>query len=150
MTGQSQAAPFRIGHPAPGRHRIGAFRLAFAFSLAPLIWIIQLAAISSIAGLACLDVEGAATTRSAFGWADSAIVATNLGALLLALGGVALSIVNLRETWRAADAPRGGVLGAGEGRAHWMAIGGFFAALLFMVAIAFNTVAVFWPGLCPR
>ncbi len=28
-------------------------------------------------------------------------------------------------------------------------VGGFFAALLFQVAIAFNTIPVFWNGLCP-
>ena len=38
---------------------------------------------------------------------------------------------------------------AGEGRAHWMAVGGFLAALLFLAAIAFNSVAVFRHGLCP-
>jgi hypothetical protein len=149
MTGSGEAAPFRIGHPAPGRHRVGAFRLAFTFSLAPLLWSVQIAAISSIAGLACLDPARGATIRSPLGWAEPAIIAINVGALVLALGGIALSAVNLRQTWRAAPAPRGGVLSAGEGRAHWMAIGGFFAALLFTAAIAFNTVSVFWQGLCP-
>ncbi len=149
MTSRDDGPRFNIGHPAPGRERAGWLLLIFAFSLAPLAWSVQIAAISSIAGVTCLGAAGQAMVRPLSGWEDPAIRLINLGALALAVVALALSTINVIRTWRAAEAPRGGVLSAGEGRAHWMAVGGFFAALLFLVAIAFNTIPVFWNGLCP-
>ena len=83
-------------------------------------------------------------------WVEPAIIADQCRrAGGRARGHPSVAPQHARSTWQAADTPRGGVLKAGEGRAHWMAVGGFFAALLFIFAIGFNTVSVFWGGLCP-
>ncbi len=148
MTGQSDIARFNIGHPAPGRERVGGLRLVLSFSLAPVAWSVQIGAITALGGI-CLGESGRSMVWPATDWAQPAIILINLGALAISIAGLLLSLLNIRQTWRAADAPRGGVMKAGEGRAHWMAVGGFFCALLFIFAIAFNTISVFWGGFCP-
>lgn len=149
MKSKDPNTSFDIGHPAPGARRVGGFALVLGFSLGPLVWVLQLVAVSAISGVTCLAPDGAALAETAITWADPATRWINIGALVL--GGVALawSVLNLIRTWRSADVPAGGVLMAGEGRAHWMAVGGVFAALLFLSAIAFTSIAVFLDGLCP-
>ncbi len=148
MTTRDEVAGFDIGHPAPGRERVGAIRLIVAFSLAPIAWSVQIGAITALGGL-CIGESGRSMVWPAIGWAEPAIILINLGALAVAIGGMLISLVNMRRTWQAADTPRGGVLNAGEGRAHWMAVGGFFSALLFIFSILFNTISIFWGSFCP-
>ena len=40
------------------------------------------------------------------------------------------------------------MMDAGEGRTRFLAIWGIWIGLVFMLAIAFNTISVFWAGLC--
>jgi hypothetical protein len=148
MMSTDRRAAFDIGHPAPGAAAVGAVWLWLSFLAAPAIWSLQLAAVGSIAGLACLEASGARDT-SRYEWAAPVVQAINVVALALAIGALALSIVHLRRTRAAAPEPKGGVMAAGEGRAHFMAIWAVFTSALFIGAIAFNTFSVFWVGLCP-
>ena len=42
----------------------------------------------------------------------------------------------------------GGVMDADEGRTHFLAIWGIWLGVVFMLAIAFNMISVFWIGPC--
>jgi hypothetical protein len=139
---------FDIGHPAPGGSAVGAAWLWLSFLAAPVVWSVQLAVVGSIAGLACIEASGARDTTR-YEWAAPAVQAINVVALALAIGALALSIVHMRRTRAAAPEPAGGVMAAGEGRAHFMAVWALFTSVLFIAAIAFNTFSVFWGGLCP-
>jgi hypothetical protein len=139
---------FDIGHPAPGARAVGAVWLWLAFLAAPVFWSLQLAAGGSIAGLACIEAAGSRDTTR-YEWAAVAVQAVNIAALVLAIGALVLSIVHMRRTRAAAAEPSGGVMAAGEGRAHFMAVWALFTSVLFICAIAFNTFSVFWGGLCP-
>lgn len=138
---------FDIGHPAPGRDVTRDRWLWFGFLAAPVAWSVQLAVNGSLAGLACLG--GAATPDvDMLGWTQPAIVVVNLGALAIAILGLAVSIRNIRKTHPAEEGDGRGVLGAGEGRTRYMAVWGIATSVLFFCATAFNSVAVFWGGLC--
>ncbi len=148
MTNRHTHQKAGIGHPAPGRHRVGDLLLTFSFVLVPVVWSIQLAAISSLAGLACLGPNGAAADVAMLPWAGFAVRWINGGALVLGAGGIGLALVNMHRSHEAAKPPSGGETSAGEGRVHWMAFGGFFVALVSMIAIVANSIPVFWGGLC--
>ena len=138
---------FDIGHPAPGRGAVRDRWLWFGFLAAPVAWSLQLAFNSGLSGLACLG--GAATPDvELVGWTEPAIVIVNVGALAIALVGLAVSVRNLRKTHDAEAREGRGVLGAAEGRTRYMSVWGIFTSILFFCAIAFNTVAAFWEGLC--
>ena len=138
---------FDIGHPAPGRDLVGDRWLWFGFFAAPVAWSLQLAINASLAGLACLG-DAATPDVDLRGWTDTAIIVVNLVALAVALLGLAVSIRSLRRTNPAEQGAGRGVLGAGEGRTRYMAVWGVATSVLFFCATAFNTVAVFWEGLC--
>lgn len=138
-----------IGHPAPGRGRVGDLMLVFSFLLVPAVWSIQLVAISSLAGLACLGQNGEAMNVSSFSWAGFAIRWINVVALGLGAVGIGLTLLNVHRSYAAASPPPGGVISAGEGRVHWMAFGGVFVALVSMIAIISHAIPSFWGGMCP-
>ena len=137
---------FDIGHPAPGRSVTSNWWLWFGFLAAPLAWSLQLSVNSGLTGIACLGT--AAPDVELRGWTEPAIVIVNLCALAIALLGLAVSIRNLRRTHAVEQGDGRGVLGAGEGRTRYMSVWGIWTSVLFFCAIAFNTVAVFWEGLC--
>ena len=145
---QGSGNRFDIGHPAPGRAVTRDRWLWFGFLAAPVAWSLQLAFNSGVAGLACLG--SAAPDVELRGWTEPAIILVNVCALAIALVGLAVSVRNIRRTHEA-EASEGesrGVLGAGEGRTRYMGVWGVWTSVLFFCAIAFNSIAVFWEGLC--
>jgi hypothetical protein len=60
----------------------------------------------------------------------------------------ALAVRNLRRTGREHADGSGGMMDAGEGRTRFLAIWGIWIGVVFMLGIAFNTISVFWAGLC--
>ncbi|WP_322867956.1 hypothetical protein U5922_018105 [Aquicoccus sp. G2-2] len=149
MTDQDTHPQTGIGHPAPGRNHVGDLLLIFSFLLVPIVWAIQLAAISSLAGMACLDQSRASVALTSLTWAGPAIRWINISALILGAIGIGLSLLNMRRSHEAAEPPPGGPISAGEGRVHWMAFGGFFVALVSMISIIANSIPMFWGALCP-
>ena len=148
MMTRDRSPGFDIGHPAPGSARVRWPMLLVASLAGFVVWSLQLAANSSIAGLACLEN----TTRAAddeLGWAGWGIEAINVVALVVGLAAILLSLWLIRRTREVDPRPEGGVMSAGEGRARFMAVWGLFSSVLFSAAIAFNTISVFWSGLCP-
>lgn len=137
-----------IGHPAPDRDRVGGGALLFGLVGAALAWTVQIAAGSSFAGLYCVTGDGRGTPPSIPDWAEYAAMAINLAALLAALAALAIAWRNLTRSHRHEVGPVADMVDAGEGRTRFMSLWGVFASVLFILAIAFNTISIFWIGLC--
>ena len=138
---------YHIGHPAPGRAHTKDRWLWFGFLGGPVAWSLQLAINGSLAGLACLG-DAATPDVEMAGWTQPAVIVVNLAALAVAAVALIVSVLNLRKTWEAEAGEGHGVMGAGEGRTRYMSVWGIWTSLLFLCAIAFNTISVFWSGLC--
>ena len=91
-------------------------------------------------------LEPAVAARADAAWLERLLPAVNLAALVGATLALALSIRNLRRTRH--EFGSGGVMDAGEGRTRFLSIWGIWLSVLFIIAIAFNTIAVFWSRLC--
>lgn len=137
-------ATFDIGHPAPDRDRVGLGMLMVGLLGAPIIWSLQLLLIYGFASYACAGALQPA--RPAAEWVQWLLPVLNVAALLLAALATAASYRNLRRT-RHEHHPRG-VMDAGEGRTRFLAIWGIWMGIVFILAIAFNTISAFWVGLC--
>jgi hypothetical protein len=136
-------ATFDIGHPAPHRGQIGLGLLALSLLAAPVVWSLQLLSIYGFASYACAPGQ-----MPASGWAHWVLPLVNLAALAVVALATLLSLRNLRHTRQEHEDQTGGMMDAGEGRTRFLSIWGIWMGVLFLLAIAFNTVAVFWVGLC--
>jgi hypothetical protein len=137
-------ATFAIGHPAPHRGRVGLGTLMLALLGAPAAWSLQHLALYAVASLACSgELQGAAQA-----WLSWVLPLINLAALLAAALATALAVRILRRTGGEHADRAGGMMYAGEGRTRFLAIWGIWIGVVFMLAIAFNTLSVFWAGLC--
>ena len=143
----SRGAEFEVGHPAPDRGRIGLGLLMFALFGAPVAWIVQLVAGSSIAGMACLSKSMAVET-STLDWGGPAMIGVNIAALVVAFLALAASLAILRRTGGESEGGHDSVMDAGEGRSRYMGVWSIWTSLLFILAIAFNSISIFWSGLC--
>jgi hypothetical protein len=139
---------FEIGHPAPDRDQVRLAALGFGLAGGPAAWCLQLLAGSSVAGLACLAGDGSSTGSLNFGWATPAMIGVNLAALLVAILALVVSFRSFRRTASGYAEGHDSVMEAGEGRSRFLAIWGIWTSILFILAIAFNTISVFWGGLC--
>lgn len=141
-------ATFDVGHPAPARGRINLWSLFFGLGGAPLAWALQLLAISSIATVACAVGDGPTRLPPDAAWATPALIAVNLAALAVAALAIAVAYVTFARTSDEAADTTGGIMEAGEGRSRFLSVWGIWTGILFILAIAFNTLSVFWVGLC--
>lgn len=144
----SRGAEFDVGHPAPDRGKVGLGLLMFAVLGAPAAWMLQLLVGSGIAGMVCLGPRGTALASAEAGWANPAMIAINLVALLVGILALLASFNILRRTGSEFAGGHDSVMEAGEGRSRYMGVWGIWTSLLFIFAIAFNTISVFWSGLC--
>ncbi len=139
---------FDIGHPAPARGKVPGWQILIALGGAAALWLGQLFYGTAVAGMVCLDRSGAAEGVPP-DWADASLALVNLGALALSVIALLLGIRNLRRTGRENEDKSHGVMDAGEGRTRFLSVWSIWASVLFIVAIAFNTGAVLWRGMCP-
>jgi hypothetical protein len=138
---------FNIGHALQDRDRVGWFLLLFCLTGAAGAWSVQLATNASLGGTACLVGFGQ-NAAPILGW-WWAIVGVNLGALLIGFAALGVSIFNFVRTEKTPEeANEADVVSAGSGRTRFLSMWGAFTSVLFLLAIAFNTIAVFWGGLC--
>jgi len=148
MARNSQDTSFDIGHPAPDRGRVRNSVLFFGLAAGAFAWSVELAATASLGGAACVTGDGPKFGFTSAGWATITLTVINLVALLTAFGALAISWRNMKRASALEGMDVGGVLDAGEGRTRFISVWGIFAGILFILAIGFNTVAVFWSGLC--
>ncbi len=145
----SERPSFDIGHPAPDRRRVGALALLFSLVGGAAAWSLQLTAVSAMAIALCSSgAAGGSTTVANAGSIQTALLAVNLVALLIA--GLALfqAYRCLEATGHIRDGHTLGLLDAGEGRTRFLAIWAIFSSTLFLIAILANSVSLSWSRLC--
>ena len=139
---------FDVGHPAPHRDRVRQHLLALSLLMAPLAWSAQLLLSYGFASYACgfgrLQPSGA----PAADWLQWVLPLANVAGLLAAALAIGLSFASLRRTGEEHEDQSGSMLDAGEGRTRFLALWGLGMGVVFLLAIAFNTLAVYWSGLC--
>ena len=138
-------ATFDIGHPAPDRGRVGLGLLMLCLFAPPALWSLQHLVLYGFASHYCGLEPGVAAGASP-GWLQWLLPVVNLTALLGAGLALILSFRIQRRTRREFEGR--GMMDAGEGRTRFLAIWGIWLGVLFMLAIAFNTISVFWTRLC--
>ncbi len=139
---------FDIGHPAPHRGEIYHALLALGLLLAPLAWSAQLLILYAFASNACWPAGIASVGTAGPAWLGWALPLVNLVGLLAAALAIGLSLRNLQRTRGEHERQSGGMLDAGEGRTRFLSVWGLWAGVIFLLAIGFNTLAVFWAGRC--
>ncbi len=139
---------FNIGHPAPGRGLVGPWRLAFPLLGGPLAWSLELSIGSGLAGIFCTAGGPVRSQTPALTWSEPAAIAVNLLALVVAAVALWVAYSNLQRTGREQEARSGGVMDAGEGRTRFLSVWGVWISVLFFIATCFNTIFLFWGGLC--
>ncbi len=136
-----------LRHPAPARHRIPAWRLAYGLAAAPAAWLLQLEAGSAVGGLACLSEAGARMVTGS-PMSGMAIVAINAVAILIAGLAILVSWAGLRHT-RQEGRDRNEPLAKNEGRTRFLCVAGIWISTLFTVATLVSTISILGRGGCP-
>ena len=136
-------AGFDIGHPAPHRDRVHQHLLALSLLLAPIAWSLQLLMSFGFSSYACRPERMASAS-----WLHWLLPTANVLGLLAAALAIALAVSSLRETRGEHEDQAGSMLDAGEGRTRFLALWGLWMGVVFLLAIAFNTLSAWWAGLC--
>jgi hypothetical protein len=135
-------------HPAPHRHRVSAYEMLFAVWGAGAAWIVQLIVDYGLAAHRCYPDDTPVISPDVPGWSYPVLLALNLVAIVTA---AAAGIV-ARRIWHRTKDEHGGsthhLLTAGEGRTRFLAMCGQLAGLGFLVAILFDTVAIYMVPRC--
>jgi hypothetical protein len=136
-------------HPAPHRHRVSASLMLFAVTGAGAAWLIQLIVDYGLAAHRCFPADMPVLSPSVpGGWSYPFLLVLNLLAIVTAVAaGIAA-----RRIWHRTKEEHGGstrhLLAAGEGRTRFLAMWGQLAGLGFLVAILFDTVAIYMGPRC--
>lgn len=145
---ETVAAPSGTPHPAPHRERASLFGLWFGIFAAPVAWNLQLLVATAFSGHLCYpdqELLGPQTGQH-LSWVLGLI---DVLGIILAL--VALGIAS--GNWRRVRQEKGGggrhLLDAGEGRTRFMAMLGIANSLLFLVALIFASLNLFFFPMCP-
>jgi hypothetical protein len=145
---ETVAASSNTPHPAPHRDRTNLFSLWFGIFAAPVAWNLQLLIATAFSGHLCYpdqDPLGPEVGRH-LSWVLGLI---DVLGMVLALVALAVAIGN----WRRVRREKGGggrhLLDAGEGRTRFMAMLGIANSLLFLVALIFASLNLFFFPMCP-
>ena len=135
--------------PAPLSHRVSSAMLLFSVLGAPGAWSVQLLVDYGLAAHHCYPTATpviAATVPG--GWVYPLLAALNVMAIMLAI----LSTLAARTIWNRTKDEHGSstyhLLSAGEGRTRFLAMCGQLAGLGFLVAILFDTFAIYMVPQC--
>lgn len=142
---EQRGARFEIGHPAPDSGRVSLTMLFIGFAGAPIAWSLQLLAMSGIAGIACATTLGGSLGLQP-SWATPALIATNVAALIGSAVALAVGYRNLKRTRSELRGGNRGLMDAGEGRTRYVSVWSVWTGILFILAILFNTISLFWGG----
>ena len=107
---------------------------------APLAWGLQFVVIYAFASQLCMVQSPS--------WLPWLLPAVNLAGLVGAALALRALLLHLRKTRQEHEDQAGSMTDAGEGRTPSSQSGASGSAIVFLLAIAFNTIAVFWRGLC--
>jgi phosphatidylglycerophosphate synthase len=144
----SQSYSFDIGHPAPDRTQVGGWMLTFALAGGAAAWSLQLCTITALTGAACAMGGAVESGGPVERWGGTAASVVNVVALAVAVAALIVSYLAFRRT--GSGSIEQGVVDTGERRTRFMAVWGIFSGILFTLAIGFNTISMFWGGLCQR
>jgi hypothetical protein len=142
------AAQSGTPHPAPHRERAGLFGLWFGIFAAPIAWNLQLLVATAFSGHLCYPDQSQLGPQvgAHLSWVLALIDVLGIMVALVALG---VAIGN----WRRVRQEKGGsgrhLLDEGEGRTRFMAMLGIVNSLLFLVALIFASLNLFFFPLCP-
>lgn len=140
---------FSAHHPAPHRERVSRALLFIGLGVAPLAWALQLILNYGLASHACFPRRYLREeVISGWDWTWTALLVINLVALVIGAVGFFLSLRNWRRTREEGSGQFGALIEAGEGRTRFLSVWGLWAAIWFLLGIAFNTIALVGVPLC--
>ena len=145
---ETVAASSSTPHPAPHRDRIGVFWLWFGIFAAPVAWNLQLLVASAFSGHLCYPYQDplGPTAGQHLSWVLAAIDAAGIIVSLIAL---AVASANWGRVRREKQGGAEHAMDAGEGRTRFMAVLGIANSLLFLLALVFASLQLFFLPLCP-
>jgi uncharacterized membrane protein YeiB len=131
-------------HPAPHRDRISLNILLFGLFGAPVAWLGQLIVNFALASHACFSAS-MSRSRVLPGWEEIwfVLLLINIAAIMVALIAAATSYRNWHSTKEEHPSSSEALLETGEGRTRFMAASGIMTGLVFLIAILFDTIALF-------
>lgn len=142
------AAASDTPHPAPHRERAGLISLWFGIFAGPVAWNLQLLIATAFSGHLCYPDQQplGPQTGQHLSWVLGLIDVLGIIVALAALGVAA-------GNWRRVRTEKQGsgrhLLDAGEGRTRFMAMLGIINSLLFLVALIFASLNLFFFPMCP-
>jgi hypothetical protein len=137
----------QVAHPAPARHRVSGWALAFALLAAPFVWSEHLLVNSALASSACTGADiffGLVTAESA----EVLMLISGLIALAVAAAGGYVAYSAWVATSGDDEASHHHVLEVGEGRTRFLALVGMVFSGGFFAASVFDVIALFMVPLC--
>jgi hypothetical protein len=150
MIAMSETPPpsLEVGHPAPLRHSISPLALCYALLAAPAFWMLELLIGFAFTSYLCFAGSNRGVPPPRPDWLPIPVYAGNIAALVFAAAAIAVAVLLLRRTSEERQHNSGGILDAGEGRTRFLAVWALFAGMLFMIAIAVNTIGMFVVPIC--
>lgn len=144
---QDSDPPLTLTHPAPHRGNVAVSVLFIGLFAGPIAWGLQLLINFALASHACYP-DGAPLTTPGWHSAWGVILLLNIVAAILSLAGAALSYRHWQATREEHPGGAGHTIEAGEGRTRFLALWGVMTGFGFLVAILFNTLALFMVPQC--
>lgn len=141
---EQAAAP---DHPAPARHAVPQGMIVFALAAAPLAWLFQTIANMMVARHACFPKD-MPLHAPAFGYASDLIAVVMGAAIIVALAGLAFSIVAWSRTRREAGGDAHALVEIGEGRTRFLAMCALIVSVGFCLAIGFALTGLMIVPMC--
>jgi cytochrome c biogenesis factor len=139
-------------HPSPHRARVKTSVLLAGLAAGPAAWIAQLVVSYAVSSQACSYArQSGSGSGQAFAGETPTLIGINLACLLFAALGGTLSYRNWRRTRLEKPGRLQSALAIGEGRTRFIATCGMISAVIFAIAILFNTlepllVSACWTG----
>lgn len=145
---ETVAASSHTPHPAPHRERIGVFWLWFGIFAAPIAWNLQLLIATSFSGHLCYPYQEPLGPQVGhhLSWVLAVI---DIIGIIISLIALAVAGINWGRVRREKEGSGQHLLDAGEGRTRFMAMLGIANSLLFLLALIFASLQLFFFPMCP-
>jgi hypothetical protein len=128
-----------VAHPAPHEYRVGFWPLMFGTCAAPIAWLGQVMLGYGTTAYGCYPGDHPQNHASAY--LPGTLIAFDVVALAICVGGGAVSWWAWRRTRNEKEGGHRRALHTGEGRTRFMALWGIMSSLWFFGAIVFNVIA---------